>query len=130
MHTCALEHIDTFNQGIYQPALSSFLGKLVSLRTAYNWDFTIIFDGQSPPEKAPEHARRQKSKKDGDKSIIITPLFVGMCIRVCLRYYFKYVVAPFEADVQVGRQSESTIAVARDSDLIAYGNEQVLIVDS
>jgi hypothetical protein len=43
--TCALEHRETFNQGIYKPAVTSFLGKLVVLRTAYEWDFTIVFDG-------------------------------------------------------------------------------------
>jgi hypothetical protein len=43
--TCALEHRETFNQGIYKPAVTSFLGKLVTLRVAYEWDFTvIIFD--------------------------------------------------------------------------------------
>jgi 5'-3' exonuclease len=52
-----------------------------------------------------------------------------MCIRVCQRYYFNYVVAPYEADVQVGRR-EFAIAVTRDSDLIAYGSRQLLIVDS
>jgi hypothetical protein len=77
--TCALEHRETFNQGIYKPAVTSFLGKLVVLRTAYEWDFTIVFDGLSPPEKAPEHARRDR-KKDEDGNVIITPLFVGMCI--------------------------------------------------
>jgi 5'-3' exonuclease len=93
------------------------------------WHRAPYFDGQSPTEKAPKHAQRQKSRKDNDESVVVTPLFVGMCIRVCQRYYFNYVVAPYEADVQVGRH-ESAIAVTRDSDLIAYRNRQLLIVDS
>lgn len=125
LFVCAIAHKETYSNQIYEPAVAEFLGLLITLRTSYRWDFTVIFDGQPPKEKAPEHERRKKR----DDGIVITSLFIGMCVNVCRRYYINYVVAPCEADVQVGRR-HSAIAVTRDSDLIAYGNEQVLIVDS
>ncbi|KAL7537783.1 hypothetical protein ACHAXR_008074 [Thalassiosira sp. AJA248-18] len=56
--------------------------------------------------------------------------FIAMCVMVCKQYFFDYVVAPSEADMQVGRRNKSSLSVCRDSDLIAYGNKRTVIVDS
>jgi hypothetical protein len=52
-----------------------------------------------------------------------------MCIEVCRKQFYPFVVAPEEADSQVCKRS-SAIAVGRDSDLLAYDNACVIIVDS
>ena len=56
-----------------------------------------------------------------------------MCARICKRLYYNYVVAPMEADMQAGRgeeDAEDAVVVCRDSDLIAYGNKLVVLVDN
>mmetsp|Transcript_9285 Transcript_9285/g.13933 ORF Transcript_9285/g.13933 Transcript_9285/m.13933 type:complete len:185 (+) Transcript_9285:1-555(+) len=53
-----------------------------------------------------------------------------MCAEVCEKYFFDYIIAPEEADMQVGRRNKTAIAICRDSDLIAYGHQVVVIVDS
>ncbi|KAL7534009.1 LOW QUALITY PROTEIN: hypothetical protein ACHAWF_004689 [Thalassiosira exigua] len=45
-------------------------------------------------------------------------------------HFTPYVISPSEADTQVGRRRERTVAVTRDGDLIAYDHELVVIVDS
>jgi len=53
-----------------------------------------------------------------------------MCAKVCRTMFIDFVVAPEEADMQVGRRSNSTTAMACDSDLIAFGNKIVVMIDN
>ena len=63
-------------------------------------------------------------------SIAITSDYIAMCVQVCKTRCIDYVVAPAEADIQVGRRPDETIVLCRDSDEIAYGNKFVVIIDS
>lgn len=86
----------------------------------------MIFDGIPPIEKQAEHTRRQNDPN----SIRITSDYIAMCIQVCKSRCIPYIVAPAEADMQVGRRHNNSIVLRRDSDEVAYGNEFVVIVDS
>ena len=57
-------------------------------------------------------------------------MFIAMCVKICKRCFDKYIVAPTEADMQVGRRNKSTIVVCRDSDEVTYGNKYIMMVDS
>jgi hypothetical protein len=111
--------------------VAEFHRQLIVLRVVYKWDFTAIFDGCPPPQKAPEHQRRraEAQKKDDNTGISITSEYIALCAHACKRYFHKFVVAPAEADMQACRRDPSAVAVCRDSDLIAYGLPFVVIVD-
>ena len=53
-----------------------------------------------------------------------------MCVQVCKRFFIPFIVSPLEADMQAGQRNKSAIPVCRDSDLLAYGNKKVIIMDS
>lgn len=130
IYSCAYQNRSSFDGGDYVPALRSFLKYLLCYRVAYKWKPVIVFDGRPPPEKAPEHQRRASSADH----LSVTSLFIAMCVLVCRRHYFEYVVAPFEADVQAGRgfhdNACTVVILTGDSDLIAYGNKIVVVVKS
>ena len=92
----------------------------------YKWDYTLVFDGRPPEEKRHEHARRRE--KVG--SVVIDSTFISICVVICKRHFVKYVVAPAEADMQVGRWQDGAVPVCRDSDEIAYGNRYVVFIDN
>ena len=116
---CAYKHQATFTQGNYVPAVREFQSRIAVLRSVYNWrDMEVIFDGIPPKEKSHEHQRRRAQRSDDD--IVIDSTYISMCVKVCQRCQVPFVVAPFEADSQVGRRRENTIPVCGDSDLIAY----------
>lgn len=71
-------------------------------------EITAILDGTSPAEKAFEHQRRG----DKEDSITINSTYIAMCAKVCRTMFIDFVVAPEEADMQVGRRDKSTIAWA------------------
>jgi len=75
VYVCALKHKNTYNGGNYTPALREFHRRLTILTTLHGWKMNCIFDGQTPPEKRYEHARRS-NKED---SIAITSQFILMC---------------------------------------------------
>ena len=126
---CAYKHQATFTQGNYVPAVREFQSRIAVLRSVYNWrDMEVIFDGIPPKEKSHEHQRRRAQRSDDD--IVIDSTYISMCVKVCQRCQVPFVVAPFEADSQVGRRRENTIPVCGDSDLIAYGHPTVVIVSS
>ena len=52
-----------------------------------------------------------------------------MCVSLQARVG-PFVVAPEEADMQVGRQNWCAVVLCRDSDLIAYGHMLIFIIDS
>ena len=122
---CALRHRQTYDQGIYSHAVREFQLQILSLINVHGWDMTLIFDGYRPLEKQFEHARRDK--EDG---LTITSFFIACCVQVCKRMCIPFIVAATEADVQVGKQRDGAIAVSRDSDLIAYGNRTVVLIDN
>ena len=123
---CALRHKEAFNNGDYTPAARKFQRQLIALNLIHQWDYTCIFDGRPPIEKCHEHQRR----RGWDDSVVVDSTFIAICAKICKRHFVKYVVAPYEADMQVGRQKEGTVAVCRDSDEIAYGNKLVVIIDN
>jgi hypothetical protein len=112
--------------GNYTPAAREFQHQLIALNLIHQWDYTCIFDGRPPIEKCHEHQRR----RGRDDSVVVDSTFIAICAKICKRHFVKYVVAPYEADMQVGRQKEGTVAVCRDSDEIAYGNKLVVIIDN
>lgn len=92
----------------------------------YRWDIRVIFDGKPPSEKRFEHARR----RDREDGVVITSLFIAYCVEICKAMCVPYMVAAGEADVQVGKQRDGAIAATRDSDLLAYGNKRVILIDN
>ena len=126
IYACALRHKDAFNAGDYLPAAAEFQRQIISLNLLYKWDFTLVFDGPRPEEKRHENARRSGN----DAHIDIKAEFIAMCVVVCQRHFFRFIVSPAEADMQVGRTRPEAVVVCRDSDEIAYGNRIVVIVDS
>ena len=121
---CALRHKEAYNAGNYIPAAREFQRQVISMNLVHRWDFVLVFDGHPPKIKEHEHAR-QKSKDD---SIRINATFIAIFIRVCKRHFVRYIVAPEEADMQVGRTRG--VPVCRDADLIAYGHSTVVFVDN
>jgi hypothetical protein len=86
--TCALGHHETFNQSIYKPAVTSFLGQLVILRTTYEWNYTIVFNGFYPLQKKIQNMLAITGKMMMRIfSFSSKPVFVGMCIRVYAHNY-------------------------------------------
>ena len=126
IYICAIRHKPAFLQRDHTPSLREFQRQLIILNSIYRWDFTCIFDGFPPPQKKHEHARRQM-KED---SIAITSDFIILCTKVCSRMFIPFVVARSEADMQAGRNHYRSVPVCRDSDLLAYNNHLVVIVDS
>ena len=60
-----------------------------------------------------------------------------MCVQVCKDSFVEFIVAPVEADMQVGcRYAEDcapdflAVHMGRDADLFGYGARVVVIVDS
>ena len=53
-----------------------------------------------------------------------------MSVEVCRVFFISCIVLPAEADMQAGRNDNTAIPVCRDSDLLGYGNKEVVIVDS
>ena len=123
---CALRHKEAFNAGDYVPAAREFQRQIISMNLIYKWDYTLVFDGRPPEEKRHEHARRRE--KVG--SVVIDSTFISICVVICKRHFVKYVVAPSEADMQVGRWQDGAVPVCRDSDEIAYGNRYVVFIDN
>ena len=113
--SCAHRHRHTYNAGDYLPSVHAFQRILIVLNAVNKWKFTAILDGASPTEKAAEHQRRG----DRDDSITINSTYIAMCAKVCRTMFIDFVVAPEEADMQVGRRRQS-IAMGRDGDLIGY----------
>ena len=126
LFVCAFRHKDAFVAGDYIPAAREFQRQIISMNLLYKWEYTLVFDGVPPTEKRHEHRRRQS--KQG--SLTMTAEFISICILICKRHFVKFVVAPAEADMQVGRTADGGIPVCRDSDDIAFGNYTVVIVDS
>ena len=126
LFVCAFRHKDAFDAGDYIPAAREFQRQIISMNLLYKWEYTLVFDGIPPKEKRHEHRRRQS--KQG--SLTMTAKFISICILICKRHFVKFVVAPAEADMQVGRTADGGIPVCRDSDDIAFGNFTVVIVDS
>ena len=122
----ALRNRETYSQGIYKFAAAEFQRELMCLVEVYRWDIRVIFDGKPPTEKRFEHARR----RDREDGVEITSLFIAFCIEVCKVMCVPYMVAAGEADVQVGKQRDGAIAATRDSDLLAYGNKRVILIDN
>ena len=125
-YVCALRHKEAFNAGNYTPSARDFQAQIITLRLVHRWDFTCVFDGRPPPAKRHEHTRRRQHN-DG---VVMTSTFIAICANICRNRFLPYVVAPLEADMQIGRRSEGTVAVCRDSDEVAYGNRLTVIVDS
>ena len=46
----------------------------------------------------------------------MTAEFISICILICKRHFVKFIVAPSEADMQVGRTTEGGIPVCHDLD--------------
>lgn len=126
IYICAIRHKPAYLEQNYTPSLREFQRQLIILNSIYKWDFTCIFDGFPPPQKKHEHERRQM--KEG--SIAITSDFIILCTKVCSRMFIPFVVARLEADMQAGRNHYRSIPVCRDSDLLAYRNDLVVIGDS
>ncbi|KAL7552027.1 hypothetical protein ACHAWF_017125 [Thalassiosira exigua] len=126
---CTLKHRVAHNAGNYEPAAREFQRILITINLE-KWDYCCVFDGRPPIEKQHEHQRRKDRNEGSDDAITINSTFIAMCSKVCNRYFANYVVGPSEADMQVGRRREGTVAVCRDADLIAYGHKIVVIVDS
>ena len=126
LYACAHKNSLSYEAGDYIPAVKSFLGLLLCLRSVHKWYPIIVFDGRPPPEKADEHQRRTGPSN--------TSLYIGMCAHVCRRHFFEYVVSPLEADVQIGRRfhdpSSTVVVFTGDSDLITYGHKIVIVVES
>ena len=125
LFVCAFRHKDAFNAGDYIPSAREFQRQIVTMNLLYKWDYTLVFDGMPPTEKRHEHCRRQRKG-----SLTMTAEFISVCILICKRHFVKFIVAPAEADMQVGRTADGGIPVCRDSDDIAFGNFTVVIVDS
>jgi hypothetical protein len=126
LYVCAWRHKQVYADGNYLPSVAAFQAQLVILEAINKWQFTVVFDGCPPVEKQHEHMRRRQDPT----SIVITSDYIAMCVQVCKTRCMDYVVAPAEADMQVGRRRDDTIVLCRDSDEIAYGNKFVIIVDS
>jgi len=126
LFVCAYRHRHAYNLGDYLPSVRAFQRLLIVLSVVYKWKFTAILDGTSPAEKAFEHQRRG----DKEDSITINSTYIAMCAKVCRTMFIDFVVAPEEADMQVGRRDKSTIAMGCDGDLIAFGNKIVVMMDN
>ena len=122
---CALRHKEAFNASNYLPSAQEFHRQILILHHIHRWDFICVFDGCPPAAKRHEHTRR-KSREGG---IVVNSTFISICANVCRRNFIPFVVTPLEADMQVGRTREGSVAVCRDSDLVAYGNRLTVIVD-
>ncbi|EJK67549.1 hypothetical protein THAOC_11399, partial [Thalassiosira oceanica] len=122
---CALVHKSSCLAGDYRPAVAEFQRRITILICIYKWDANFVFDGVPPEAKRYEHERRQDDKD----RVPITSTYILMCVKVCQQMFLKYVVAPEEADMQAGREGNSR-PVCRDSDLAAYNNKIIYIIDS
>ena len=125
LYVCAHRHLQAYLAGNYLPAVTEFQQQLLLFEVVYKWIITVVFDGCPPIEKQHEHDRRRQDPT----SIVITSEYIAMCIRVCKNRCMNFVVAPAEADMQVGRLSENAVVLCRDSDEIAYGNKLVVLID-
>ena len=130
VYVCALTHKSTYNDGNYIPALREFQRRLTILTSVYRWKINCVFDGKPPHEKRHEHTRRSNT----EDSISITSQFILMCKEVCRGSFIDYIIAPNEADSQVGRcfneYTSSALVLCRDTDELAYGNKDVVFIDS
>ena len=124
VYVCALTHKSTYNDGNYIPALREFQRRLTILTSVYRWKINCVFDGKPPHEKRHEHTRRSNR----EDSISITSQFILMCKEVCRGSFIDYIIAPNEADSQVGRcfneYTNSALVLCRDTDELAYGNKE------
>ena len=111
IYTCAFKHRAAYTAGNYIPAIREFQARVTILRSIHKWKFTCIFDGIPPPEKSYEHEQRRRN----DEGIAMTSTYISMCVKVCQRCFIPYIVAPAEADMQVGRRDGNAVTVCRES---------------
>ena len=85
----------------------------------------------SPQASVSADSTNENARRSGnDAHIDIKAEFIAMCVVVCQRHFFRFIVSPAEADMQVGKIQPEAVVVCRDSDKIAYGNRIADIVDS
>ena len=77
---------------------------------------------------------KKARRSNREDSISITSRQMLICTEACRGIFIDYVIAPNETDYQVGRchnQSESSSLVScRDSNELACGNKNAVLIDS
>ena len=94
---CAHRHKEAYNSGDYLPAAREFQRLIITFNLLHRWQYSLVFGG----------------------GVIINAEFIGICILICKRHFVKFIVAPAEADMQVGWSSDGVVPVCRDSDPLA-----------
>lgn len=130
------------------PCIYYFKRKLFKL-LQYNIIPIVVFDGSKIPIKKNEEERRKKNRKEllkesekylkmNDKyqaskikiqAFDISPQFAYEFIKILKEYNIEYIVAPYEADIQLAYLSKINYVdfiITEDSDLIALGCKCVL----
>eukprot|EP01053_Blabericola_migrator_P011542 Blabericola_migrator_1__11541@NODE_68_length_15625_cov_137_110426_g61_i0_p5_GENE_NODE_68_length_15625_cov_137_110426_g61_i0NODE_68_length_15625_cov_137_110426_g61_i0_p5_ORF_typecomplete_len504_score102_91XPG_I/PF00867_18/1_4e20XPG_N/PF00752_17/1_6e20XPG_I_2/PF12813_7/0_0038DUF2258/PF10015_9/4_4e03DUF2258/PF10015_9/1_2e04DUF2258/PF10015_9/0_31Adeno_terminal/PF02459_15/0_16DNA_pol_lambd_f/PF10391_9/0_36_NODE_68_length_15625_cov_137_110426_g61_i01681679 len=132
----------------YIKAVRYFMRRAVLLRS-YDIDATFVFDGRGLPSKADTNAARRQRRevaksqaemlmKQGNKAAAFKMMGQAISIKFDMvlatlkqlkKESFKYLIAPYEADAQLGYMSQNNIidaVVSEDSDLILYGCKKIL----
>ena len=130
------------------PCIYYFKRKIFKL-LQYNITPIVVFDGAKIPIKKNEEERRRKNRnellKESEKymkmndkyqaskikikAFDISPQFAYEFIKILKEYNIEYIVAPYEADIQLAYLSKINYVdfiITEDSDLIALGCKCIL----
>lgn len=136
---CASNYPVDYLGGNHDPALTDVAHLIQNLRSICEWKMVVWLDGMENAAKGPEIARRKarsiaaKVRNDLRGQIKNTPEYIAKA-RVLFQFLnVKTGVAAYEADPQVAYESitRHLTVVTGDSDLLAYGvNEKLIVVSS
>ena len=93
-------------------------------------------DGMENPDKEPEIERRKRKREEAESAgnfigqIKNSPEYIAKAVEVCKYYNIQVIVSAYEADPQVSHLSlsQSLVPVTGDSDLLAYGVPEKIII--
>eukprot|EP01084_Bolivina_argentea_P279204 477309_1 len=127
----------------------AFVFKFLKQLSTYNITAILVFDGDQLPLKCTEEQSRSQSRKENRelaiqaynvsnqdacfkyaaKAITITSSMVTALINKLIQKSISFIVAPFEADAQLGymyQSGEIDFVISEDSDLLLFGVRECL----
>ena len=132
----AANHAWDHLHGNHNPALSEWAHFLVYLRSICRWKLVVFMDGMENEHKQPEIERRKKRAEEARASnnlmgqIKNSPEYIAQATAVCKYLDIEVHTSAYEADPQVSYVAllQSLVPVTGDSDLLAYGVPEKLII--
>ena len=154
--TCAVDMMVWLYRGVYASINNPSTGplndlylnfplKLLSLLKSNNITAICVFDGKNLLAKSSELLHRKEFKEFNinlsqktssseekrkilNRALNVTPKMINTLINVLENLDQKIIVAPFEADAQIGflyKTKQIDFAISEDSDLIPYGVKKI-----